>query len=155
MPTIRRLRRLLRKNWERQRAHKANGANLVLNPTNSKTVQAICCCCGILNGLKYSTKPSEACASSFIAQYDESTCITCLKCVDRCQMEAITEDSGVVKFNQDRCIHCGLCVSTCPTGSMSLKRKPQADKELPETFFDIWRINAQQREDAHIDINTH
>ncbi|MGD0804033.1 MAG: 4Fe-4S binding protein [Candidatus Bathyarchaeia archaeon] len=139
--------------------HKANEANLVLNPTNSKTVQAICCCCGcccgILNDLKYSPNPSEACASSFIAQHDESICIACMKCIDRCQMEAITEDSGVVKFNQNRCIGCGLCVSTCPTGSMSLKRKSQADKELPETFFDTWRLNARQREDANVDTHMH
>ncbi len=132
---------------------KANEANLVLNPTNSKTVQAICCCCGcccgILNSLKYSPKPAEACASSFIAQYDDSTCISCMKCVDRCQMGAITADSDTVKFNQDRCIGCGLCVSTCPTRSLSLTRKTQADRDLPETFFDTWRTITEQRENTH------
>jgi Pyruvate/2-oxoacid:ferredoxin oxidoreductase delta subunit len=132
---------------------KANEANLVLNPTNSKTVQAICCCCGcccgILGDLKQSPKPSEACASSFIAHYDDSTCIACMKCVGRCQMGAITADSGVVKFNQDRCIGCGLCVSTCPTGSLGLTRKLKTDKEMPETFFDTWRTIAQERENAH------
>src|SRR4030042_3621195 len=62
---------------------KANEANLVLNPTNSKFVSAICCCCGccwgILGELKYAQKPSEAVASQLIAALDSSTCIGWLK----------------------------------------------------------------------------
>ena len=131
---------------------KADEANLVLNPTNSMLVSAICCCCGcccgILRGLKYAPKPSEAVASSFIAEYDESKCVGCLKCVERCQMEAITSDAGVVRFNKDRCIGCGLCVSTCPTGALSLTRKPGRKEKLPETFFDTWRAIAKQRNAA-------
>jgi len=128
---------------------KADEANLVLNPTNSMLVSAICCCCGcccgILRGLKYAPKPSEAVASSFIAEYDDSKCIGCLKCVDRCQMEAMTVDAGSVRLNKDRCIGCGLCVSTCPTGALSLVRKPDKGGRLPETFFDTWRTIAKQR----------
>jgi len=132
---------------------KADEANLVLNPTNSMLVSAICCCCGcccgILRGLKYAPKPAEAVASSFIAEYDDSTCIRCLKCVDRCQMDAITADGGDIKFNRDRCIGCGLCVSTCPTGALRLVRKPDTPERLPETFFDTWRTIAKQRATAH------
>ncbi len=128
---------------------KANEANLVLNPTNSKRVAAICCCCGcccgILRGLQYSPKPSEAVASSFIAEYDASACISCLKCVGRCQMEAVTEASGAVRFNEDRCIGCGLCVSTCPSGALRLVRKTRVDNRMPETFFDTWRTIARER----------
>jgi len=34
---------------------------------------------------------------------------------------------------------------------MSLERKPQAEEEIPDTFFDTWRLNARQREDANMD----
>ncbi len=131
---------------------KADEANLVLNPTNSMLVSAICCCCGcccgVLRGLKYAPKPSEAVASSFIAEHDESKCISCLKCVDRCQMEAMTADAGSARLNKDRCIGCGLCVSTCPTGALNLVRKPDRVEKLPETFFDTWRTIAKQRDAA-------
>jgi NAD-dependent dihydropyrimidine dehydrogenase PreA subunit len=121
----------------------ANKANLVLNPTNSKFVSAICCCCGdccgILRGLQYHQKPSEAVASSFIIEHDSETCIGCGVCIDRCQMQAITSDDPIVNVNTDRCIGCGLCVSTCPVNALSLKRKPEDTlKEIPETFFDTW-----------------
>ena len=129
---------------------KANEANLVLNPTNSKTISAICCCCGcccgILKGLKYMSKPSDEVASSFIAEYDDTACISCMKCVERCQMEAMTADEGSVSFNKDRCIGCGLCVSTCPTGALSLTRKHKREEKMPETFFDTWRTIARERE---------
>jgi electron transport complex protein RnfB len=131
---------------------KADEANLVLNPTNSMLVSAICCCCGcccgILRGLKYAPKPSEVVVSSFIAEHDESKCIGCLKCVDRCQMEAMTADANGVKFNKDRCIGCGLCVSTCPAGALKLVRKPDRGEKLPRTFFDTWRTIAKQRDAA-------
>lgn len=122
---------------------KANKANLVLNPTNSKFVAAICCCCGdccgILKGLQYHSKPSENVASSFIVEYDPEVCIGCGVCVNRCQMQAITRDEPRVDVNTDRCIGCGLCVSTCPADALKLVRKPEKDtSEPPDTFNDTW-----------------
>ena len=121
----------------------ANKANLVLNPTNSKFVEAICCCCGdccgILRGLQYHSKPSEHVASSFIVEYDPEACIGCGVCVSRCQMQAITRDEPRVDVNTDRCIGCGLCVSTCPVDALKLVRKPEKDTaEPPDTFNDTW-----------------
>ena len=53
---------------------RADAANLVLQPTNSKEIGAICCCCGcccgILAGLQNQPKPAEAVASAFIARLD-------------------------------------------------------------------------------------
>ncbi len=121
----------------------ANEANLVLNPTNSKRVSAICCCCGcccgVLKGLQHAPKPAEAVVSSFVAEYDSEACVGCGVCLDRCQMQAIYDEGDKVSLNPDRCIGCGLCVSTCPTGAISLVRKPEsAQKEIPATFYDTW-----------------
>ena len=127
---------------------KADEANLVLNPTNSRFVAAICCCCGcccgILKGLQYNPKPSEAVASSFIAELDSETCQGCWTCLDRCQMQAVTADGDRVVLNTDRCIGCGLCVSTCPSGALKLVRKPEsAQMDVPVTFFETWRTIAK------------
>ncbi len=63
----------------------------------------------------------------------------CGVCLDRCQMQAITEEGAEVSLNPDRCIGCGLCVSTCPTGALSLVRKPEsALKDVPATLHDTW-----------------
>jgi NAD-dependent dihydropyrimidine dehydrogenase PreA subunit len=121
----------------------ANEASLVLNPTNSRQISAICCCCGcccgILRGLQRYPKPAEVFVSSFVAEYDPEACVGCGVCLDRCQMQAITEENDKVSLNTDRCIGCGLCVSTCPTGALSLVRKPEsALKDVPATFYDTW-----------------
>lgn len=121
----------------------ANKANLVLNPTNSKFVSAICCCCGdccgIMRSLQSSPKPAEAVASSFIVEYDSDACIGCGVCIYRCQMQAIALDEPLVNVNTDRCIGCGLCVSTCSGNALSLVRKTEgALKEMPNTLFDTW-----------------
>ena len=129
---------------------RANEANLVLNPTNSRFVAAICCCCGcccgILRGLQRSPKPAEAVASSFIAEFEPEACQGCQICLDRCQMQAITAEGDRVTLNADRCIGCGLCVSTCPSGALTLVRKPEGEqKEMPATLFETWRTIAKER----------
>ena len=107
---------------------RADEANLVLQPTNSQRILAICCCCGcccgILRGLQRQEKPAEAVSSAFIASLDPEACQGCWVCLERCQMQALSEDGDRVAFNADRCIGCGLCVSTCPSGALTLERKP-------------------------------
>jgi electron transport complex protein RnfB len=127
---------------------RADAANLVLQPTNSRQVSAICCCCGcccgVLAGLKREPKPAEAVASAFIARLDPELCQGCWTCLERCQMEALSEDGDRVALNADRCIGCGLCVSTCPSGALTLQRKPESERtHLPETFFATWRAVSQ------------
>ncbi|MBN2336310.1 4Fe-4S binding protein [Candidatus Bathyarchaeota archaeon] len=128
----------------------ANDANLVLNPTNSKYVSAICCCCGcccgILKGLQQYPKPAEVVVSSFTAQYDPDACVGCGVCLERCQMQAITEKGGTISFDADRCIGCGLCVSTCPSGALTLARKPEGSRrEIPATLYDAWYTIAEKQ----------
>jgi NAD-dependent dihydropyrimidine dehydrogenase PreA subunit len=132
---------------------RANKANLVLNPTNSKFVSAICCCCGcccgILRGLQSSPKPAEEAASAFIAGFDPDMCTDCRVCVERCQMQAMTVTDDRIMHDPDRCIGCGLCVSTCPSGALTLLRKPAKHRlEPPSTMQDTWRTIALDRTDS-------
>jgi Pyruvate/2-oxoacid:ferredoxin oxidoreductase delta subunit len=124
---------------------KADAANLVLQPTNSKDIGAICCCCGcccgILKGLQNHPVPAEASASLFTAQLEVDLCDGCWDCLDRCQMNALVEDEDQVALNQERCIGCGLCVTTCPSEALKLVRKPQADRILiPQTMDETWHL---------------
>jgi len=126
---------------------KADDANLVLQPSNSKDAAVICCCCGcccsILGGVKRHPRPSEAVASAFIAQLDTSLCLGCWTCLDRCQMQALAAHDTHVVLDGDRCIGCGLCVSTCTSGALTLTRKPETEHILPpDTITDTWRIIA-------------
>ncbi|MBN1248728.1 MAG: 4Fe-4S binding protein [Anaerolineae bacterium] len=123
---------------------RADAANLVLQPSNSKEAAFICCCCGcccgILQGIKRHPKPSDVVVNAFIAQLDPELCQNCKTCLERCQMEALTAGEDHVFLNTDRCIGCGLCVSTCPTEALTLVRKPdRPGLEPPRTFEDAWR----------------
>ncbi len=123
---------------------KADEANLVLQPSNSRKASFICtccgCCCGVLTRLRMHPKPSAVVASPFIASADPETCDGCGVCVDRCQIDAIDLQNEKVSLNEDRCIGCGLCVSTCPTDSLSLVRKlPGVQVMMPSDMEATWR----------------
>jgi NAD-dependent dihydropyrimidine dehydrogenase PreA subunit len=127
---------------------RADAANLVLQPTNSRDISFICCCCGcccgILGGLQSHPRPAEIVASAFIASLEPALCGGCWICVERCQMQALAEDGDGVALDADRCIGCGLCVSTCPDGALTLVRKPHSDwAQPPSTFEATWRAIAQ------------
>ncbi len=120
---------------------KAEDAGLVLQPSNSKDIVNICCCCGcccgVLRTIKQYPKPATIVSSPFICKAEPETCIGCGVCVQRCQMDALDlrEDKVVLDF--DRCIGCGLCVSTCLTDSLSLIRKPESEqRDVPRTIRD-------------------
>jgi len=127
---------------------RADAANLVLQPSNSRDIGFICCCCGcccgILGRLQDHPRPSEIVASSFIAKHEPEICEGCWVCLERCQMQALTEEVDRVTLNTDRCIGCGLCVSTCPSGALSLVRKPDSERTpIPVTMDATWRIISQ------------
>jgi Pyruvate/2-oxoacid:ferredoxin oxidoreductase delta subunit len=127
---------------------RADAANLVLQPSNSINPSFICCCCGcccgILGGLKDHPRPSEIVASSFIAKYEPEICTGCWTCLERCQMQALTEEVDRVTLDTNRCIGCGLCVSTCPSGALSLVRKPDSEcTQIPDTMDATWRVIRQ------------
>jgi len=112
--------------------HTAERQALVLQPANSQNPAFLCaccgCCCGVLRNIKHHAKPADLVASAYTALHDADLCIDCGVCLERCQMEALTEQQGTISFNADRCIGCGLCVSECPTGAMTLVRKSASEQ---------------------------
>ncbi len=107
----------------------ANEAGLVLQPSNSQDITAICCCCGdccqVLRNLKRHPAPAQICSSPFLVSADPEACLACETCLERCQMDALEMGDDSVKVLAERCIGCGLCVSTCPGEALSLVRKPE------------------------------
>ncbi len=131
----------------------ANESNLVLQSSNSKETSVICCCCGcccgVLTPLKALENPADEVASAYAAAYDESSCIGCHKCVERCQMDAISPDGDRISLARNRCIGCGLCVATCPSGALRLVRREGSDDAPPPDDVDaMWRIMQQALADA-------
>ncbi|MFN2231095.1 MAG: 4Fe-4S dicluster domain-containing protein [Anaerolineae bacterium] len=119
---------------------RADAHNLVLQPSHSQQADFICCCCGcccgVLGWIKAQPRPAEAASSAFIARYDAELCQGCETCLDRCQMDALRADDGIVALDADRCIGCGLCVTTCPSGALTLQRKPGYERAAPAPDMD-------------------
>lgn len=120
---------------------KADDAGLVLQPSNSKDIVNICCCCGcccgVLRTIKQHPKPATIVSSPFICAAEPETCIGCGVCVQRCQMDAVSLEEDKVVLDLDRCIGCGVCVTTCLTDSLRLVRKPESEqRDVPRTFRD-------------------
>jgi len=90
----------------------------------------------VLGWIKAQPRPAEAASSAFIAQFDPELCQGCQTCLDRCQMDALRADDGIVAFDAGRCIGCGLCVSTCPSGALTLQRKPGYERVVPAPDMD-------------------
>lgn len=131
---------------------RADEENLVLQPSNSREIAAICCCCGcccgILQGIKHHPRPAEIVSSVYIAVLDQGLCVDCGVCLKRCQMDALTRDDDVVSLNSDRCIGCGLCVTKCPSHALTLVIKPGLDEyDIPASMSDAWKkISTDQAE---------
>lgn len=128
----------------------AEASNLVIQPSNSRELSFICCCCGcccgVLADLKRHPRPADVVASAFIAALDVEACSGCFTCLERCQMEALREDLRRAAFLPERCIGCGLCVTTCPSGALTLQRKPAGPlTTVPATMDENWRIKARDR----------
>jgi NAD-dependent dihydropyrimidine dehydrogenase PreA subunit len=132
---------------------RAEAANLVLQPSNSKEASFICtccsCCCGLLSSLKRHPAPADVVANAFGAKYDPELCEDCGTCLERCPMGALTQGEGRVVLSAQRCIGCGLCVSTCPGGALALARKPASENTVPpDTWDETWRRIVRAQEEA-------
>ncbi len=122
----------------------------VLEPSNAQKITALCtccgCCCQILINLKKLPKPAKVVTSRYVANLDESRCVACGTCVERCQMDAITMGEDHAVLDKDRCIGCGLCVTTCPEEAITLQEKPKEEqKEVPPSLRETYTLIFKER----------
>jgi len=117
----------------------AETAGLILRPTNSARVDAVCCCCtcccGGLKAIKLMPRPSTFVVSNYQAVIDADSCTNCNLCVERCGMAAIEETASAYGVIDGRCIGCGLCVAGCPTSAITMVEK-QSVEVPPKDFKD-------------------
>lgn len=125
---------------------KAEAAGLVLCPTNSQELAALCCCCSCccpyLRFGKMTPRPREMFRTEYAAVINPEVCSGCGTCLDRCQMDAIEEQGETMTIREAHCIGCGLCVSECPESAISLIHTPMAavpPATITETFDIIRR----------------
>jgi electron transport complex protein RnfB len=121
---------------------------LVLQPSNTKTAEFICsccgCCCGMLTLHKNLPKPLNFWATNFHAVVNKNTCEGCGNCEESCQVDAVkvSEKENHAAVNIERCLGCGVCVTNCPNESISLMKKPievmppQTREELNDIIMD-------------------
>jgi ferredoxin len=127
---------------------RAEESALVLMPTNSQEIQAICCCCPCccpsLRFAKMAPRPADVVMSHYEAEIDAEECSACGLCADRCQMEAIEEVDDVWQIVDGRCIGCGLCVSECPTDAISMLARPGVEAPPSDWGETFRRIGAER-----------
>jgi electron transport complex protein RnfB len=127
---------------------RAEEIGLVLQPTNTKSLSAICCCCACccptLRYAKMSDRPSEFVYTYYKSHIDPGLCVACGDCIERCPMEAIQEGDSVSEVLEERCIGCGLCVSTCPEKAISLSEKPNMDEPAITFSETLKRIESER-----------
>jgi len=116
----------------------AEESGLILTPTNSQKVEAICCCCSCCcpnyRFSKMAERSGDMVHSYYQAAIDADLCTSCGECIDRCQMDAIVEGDAASEMVDGRCIGCGLCVAACPVEAISLIEKP--DMDAPPADFE-------------------
>jgi len=82
---------------------KAEEAGLVLSSTNSQQIMGVCCCCkcccGILRNVGKFDRPADIVHSFYQAKIDPELCSACETCIERCQIDAITEGDEVMEVS--------------------------------------------------------
>ncbi len=120
---------------------RAQEEGLVLQPTNSKKPNYICCCCGcaceILTTAKRLPRPSEFFATNHFSYVDADSCTGCGSCVDICPMEALEIVNDISVVDLHRCIGCGVCVPACPSDAIELRKKGE-ERVPPENTVDLY-----------------
>lgn len=122
---------------------------LVLSPTNSQKLSAICCCCTCccptLKNIKPFPNPGEMVMSYYRSTIDGELCTGCDECIAICPMDAIVDEDGVSEVLVERCIGCGLCVNRCPVEAISMQARADKTDAPPRTFDEVMdRISAER-----------
>lgn len=103
---------------------------LVLQPTNTEEIEAVCsccgCCCGMLAVHRKLPRPMDFWTTNFHARVDETLCDGCGACRIRCQAGAMEIGPGKqAVVDRHRCLGCGLCVPACRKGAVALVKNAE------------------------------
>ena len=97
------------------------------------------CCCTLLRGINEWGIDESIAAANYYATIDQGECAQCGTCIERCQVNAITEDEEDVPFvNKMKCIGCGICVTGCTAKAVCLHKKPDDEIIQPPEDFVAW-----------------
>ena len=120
----------------------ARSLGLVQFGENSRRrVSFICnccgCCCEALVAARRFGFLHPVHTTNFILEIDRGKCTGCLKCVDKCPVEALGVVSAndpkkprrmVARLDEQACLGCGACVSACP--EQGLRLAPRAERVI-------------------------
>ena len=68
---------------------------------------------------------------------DESQCVRCHSCEQKCKARCIEITKESAKIDYSRCVDCFNCIDTCPKGGLKYRfawRKPSGAEASPEAF---------------------
>lgn len=92
---------------------------------HNKDEDALCncckCCCLVFKSYYGGFFPFRT-ITSYIASIEESECIGCGICVEKCQIEANSLMGNIANIDKNKCIGCGVCVYHCPQKARKLER---------------------------------
>ena len=100
-----------------------------------------CCgdCCAVLRGTNDLGLDEGPQRSNYRAVIDLDSCIACGNCIDRCQVNAITEGTdGMPALSRDSCIGCGVCVIGCSGDAIELVPVSSEECFRVPSSFEEW-----------------
>jgi len=122
---------------------------LVLTPTNTQKLEAICCCCSCccptLKNIKLLPNPGELVTSYYRSFIDADLCTGCGDCIEICPMDAIEDEDGTSHVMKERCIGCGLCIDRCPVEAISMEAREDKTEAPPLNFEETLQRIAEER----------
>lgn len=127
----------------------AEEAGLVHSPGNYRDGHYyICncctCCCAVLRSVAEFSVPTAIARADFVNRVDESLCVGCGDCLERCQFGALAVRDSRCIVDEGRCVGCGLCAIACPTGALHLERRPPGEIPPPPADYREWMMQRAQ-----------
>ncbi|MGQ9600895.1 MAG: 4Fe-4S binding protein [Anaerolineae bacterium] len=121
----------------------AEEAGLVHSPGNYRDGNYyICncctCCCAVLRSVAEFSLPTAIAKSDFVNRVEESLCVGCGECLERCHFGALAVRDNICVVDTGRCVGCGLCAMACSTGALHLERRPPGEVPPPPADYQEW-----------------
>ena len=102
---------------------RANKAGLMQTLNNDGMCNCCGDCCYLFRAQKARSYDLAWPATQQIAEFHNESCISCRRCVKRCNFDAFTFENDSIRFSPDLCRGCALCAQTCPTGAITMGRR--------------------------------